>query len=62
MIMELISFFLKKMLKMFLPIGSSIFVKIFFHEAKKFGKECKETRIDIVNNLVNEFKKWLSEI
>lgn len=53
--------FPQKMLKMFLPICSSLFVKIFFRDAKKFGKECKETRIDIENNLVNEFKKWASE-
>lgn len=52
--------FPEKMLKMFLPIGSGLFVRICFHAAKKHGKDCKATRIDIEKNLEHEFSIWAS--
>ncbi len=50
--------FPEKMLKTFLPIGSSLFVRICFSAASKHGKECKQTRIDIEEKLGKEFSKW----
>lgn len=47
------------MIKTMLPIGSGLFMKLAFSAAKKYPKECKETRIDIdrrVTNAVNEWK------
>ena len=35
------------MLKIMLPIGSGLFVKFAFQAAKKYPKECRQTRIDI---------------
>ena len=35
------------MLKIMLPVGSGLFVKLAFQAAKKYPKECRQTRIDI---------------
>ena len=35
------------MLKTMLPVGSGLFVKFAFQAAKKYPKECRQTRIDI---------------
>ena len=49
--------FMKKML----PIGSGLFVKLAFNMAKKFPKECKETRIDIDNKINKTLENWMQE-
>ena len=46
------------MLKTMLPIGSSLFVKITFSAAKKFPKECKETRVDIDRRMTAAISDW----
>ena len=46
------------MLKTMLPIGSGLFVNIAFKNAKKFSKECKETRIDIERRMRNAIASW----
>lgn len=46
------------MLKIMLPIGSSLFVKIAFSAAKKFPKECKETRVDIDRRMTAAISEW----
>ena len=46
------------MLKTMLPIGSDLFVKTAFPAAKKYPKECKETRIDIEHRVVRAISEW----
>ena len=50
--------FPETMLKTMLPIGSSLFVKIAFSAAKKFPKECKETRVDIDRRMTAAISDW----
>lgn len=50
--------FPETMLKTMLPIGSSLFVKITFSAAKKFPKECKETRVDIDRRMTAAISDW----
>ncbi len=48
------------MIKTMLHVGSSLFVKMAFPNAKKYSKECKQTRIDIdrrVTKAINDWKK-----
>ena len=47
-------------MKTMLPVGSGIFMKLAFKAAKRYPKECLETREDIdrrVRNAVEEWKK-----
>jgi hypothetical protein len=46
------------MLKMMLPVFSGAFVKFAFTAAKKYPKECKETRIDIDRRLRTTIEAW----
>lgn len=46
------------MLRTMLPIGSALFVKLAFPNAKKFSKECKETRLDIDRRMTEAIVKW----
>ncbi len=46
------------MMKIMLPVGSSLFVKIAFSSAKKHPKECKETRIDIDRRMTKTIIEW----
>ena len=51
--------FPESMLKMMLPVGSGIFMKIAFQAARKHSKECRSARLDIdwrVRNAVAEWK------
>lgn len=50
--------FPESMLKTMLPVGSALFVKLAFQEARKYPKECKETRIDIDRRMRRAIKKW----
>lgn len=54
--------FPESMLKMMLPIGSGLFVRLCFHAVAGYKKECKRTRIDIENNIVREIAGWKNEI
>ena len=53
--------FPESMLKMMLPVGSSLFVKIAFQSAKKHLKECQETRLDIDQHVRSAIAKWKIE-
>ena len=50
--------FPESMLKIMLPVGSNLLVKLFFKSAKEHPKECKETRIDVDRKLVQLFRSW----
>jgi hypothetical protein len=41
-----------------LPVFSGAFVKFAFSAAKKYQKECKETRIDIDRRLKATIEAW----
>ena len=46
------------MLKTMLPVGSGLFVKMAFPAAKKYSKECRETRIDIERRIRKAVGEW----
>lgn len=49
--------FPQNLMKMMLPIGHNLFVKLAFAVANKFPKECLATRVDIdlrVRNTINK--------
>ncbi len=46
------------MLKIMLPIGSSLFVSLAFGNSKPYSKECKKTRIDIDNRMKKAIIDW----
>lgn len=52
--------FPETMLKIMLPIASSLFVKMCFVSAKKHPQECKKTRLDIDYRLKKAIKEWRS--
>ena len=52
--------FPETMLKIMLPIASSLFVKMCFVSAKQHPKECKKTRLDIDYRLKKAIKEWRS--
>ena len=49
------------MLKIMLPIGSGLFVKFAFQAAKKYPKECRQTRIDIEKRMCRTLAEWKGE-
>lgn len=46
------------MMKTFLPVGSGLFVKMAFSDAKKYPKECRQTRIDIDRRMTKAITEW----
>lgn len=46
-------------MKMMLPIGHNLFVKLAFADANKFPKECLATRVDIGLRVRNTINKWV---
>ena len=46
------------MLKIMLPVGSGLFVKFAFQAAKKYPKECRQTRIDIEKRMCRVLAEW----
>lgn len=46
------------MLKTMLPVGSGLFVKLAFQAAKKYSKECRQTRIDIEKRMCRVLAEW----
>ncbi len=53
--------FPESLLKMMLPVGSSLLVSFMFAEGKKHSKECRETRIDIDRRLKQAIADWNKE-
>ena len=46
------------MLKIMLPVGSGLFVKLAFQAAKKYPKECRQTRKDIEKRMNRTLAEW----
>jgi hypothetical protein len=46
------------MLRMMLPVGSGLLVRIMFRAGRQYPKECRQTRIDIDARLRQVFKDW----
>ena len=46
------------MLKTMLPVGSGLFVKFAFQAAKKYAKECLQTRIEIEKRMCRVLAEW----
>ena len=45
-------------LKIMLPVGSGLFVKLAFQAAKKYPKECRQPRIDIEKRMCRVLAEW----
>lgn len=50
--------FPESMIKTMLPIGSGLFVKLAFHAAREYPKECKATRGDIDRRVSKALQDW----
>lgn len=50
--------FPQSMLKMIVPIFSGLFVRVAFEAAKKHGKECKATRVDLDEKIAEVLARW----
>ena len=50
--------FPESLLKMMLPIGSSLLVSLMFIDGRKHKKECRQTRIDIDKRLIKAIDEW----
>ena len=50
--------FPESMLKMMLPVGSSLLVGLMFKAGRQHRRECRETRIDIDRRLTALLKEW----
>ena len=50
--------FPESMLRLALPIGSGLFVRLCFSAAKKYPKECRQTRIDIDRRMTRAIDAW----
>ena len=50
--------FPESMLKMMLPVGSSLLVSIMFKAGRQYRRECRETRIDIDRRLKELLTEW----
>ncbi len=50
--------FPESMLKMMLPVGSGLLVSFMFRAGREYGKECRETRIDIDRRLKKALAEW----
>ncbi len=53
--------FPQSMLKMMLPVGSSLLVSLMFVEGKKHPEECRKTRIDIDERLQKAIRQWKND-
>ena len=50
--------FPESMLKLMLPIGSSLLVRFMFRAGREYPEECRETRIDIDRRLQEAIREW----
>lgn len=46
------------MIKIMLPVGSGLFVKMAFQAAKKYPEECRQTRVDIDRRMTSAIGVW----
>lgn len=46
------------MMKTMLPVGSGLFVKLMFRDARKYGKACRQTREDIDRRVTADLAAW----
>lgn len=46
------------LIKIMLPVGSGLFVKMAFQSAKKHPKECKSARVDIDRRITATIESW----
>ena len=46
------------MLRTMLPVGSGLFLKLAFREARQYPKECRQTRIDIEKRMRRAIAQW----
>lgn len=53
--------FPETMIRAMLPVGSGLFVKIAFKAARKYPKECRQTRIDVDRRTHDAIEKWRTE-
>ena len=49
------------MLKTMLPVGSSLLVKLVFSDAKRYPRECRQTRLDIDRRMTEAITEWKNE-
>ena len=54
--------FPESLFKIIFPIGENFFLKVMFKAAKEFPKECKETRIDIENKMLQTIENWMNNL
>ena len=50
------------MLKTMLPVGSGLFLKWAFREARQYPKECRQTRMDIEKRMRRAIAQWKKKI
>lgn len=50
--------FPESMMKIMIPVGSGLLVKLAFRAGRKYPKECKATRLDIDRKLTRIIKGW----
>lgn len=50
------------MMKTMLPVGSGLFVRLAFSAAKRFPKECRQTRLDIDRRVTAAVRTWVQEM
>lgn len=53
--------FPEEMLKTMLPVGSALFVKWAFPAARKYPRECRETRLDVERRVCRALTEWKGE-
>lgn len=53
--------FPESLIKIMLPVGSGMFVRLAFSAAKKYPKECREAREDIERRIIASIKDWVQE-
>lgn len=53
--------FPESMIKIFLPVGSDLFVRFAFKAAKAYPKECKATRLDVDRRMREAIDGWTKE-
>jgi hypothetical protein len=49
------------MLKLMLPVGSSLLVSFMFRAGKEHPKECRETRLELDRRLQKALREWAVE-
>ena len=48
----------RDMLKTMLPVGADLFVRLAFKAARKYPKECRQTRLDIDHRILKAIREW----